>query len=188
MDAPVLLVTGGSRGIGAAIARAGASAGYRILLSYASNAGQAEAVVASIQEAGGEARAMRADTGRAGDVAALFAAVDEFGRLGALVYSGGIIGTPSTLAEADPADIARVIEVNLTGAMYCARLAIPRMSTARGGRGGAIVFLSSRGTAYGSPGEYVWYPASKGGIDVLTLGLAREVGKEGIRVNAVSPG
>lgn len=184
----VFVVVGGSRGIGAAVALAAAEAGHAVLVTYASNAGAADEVVARIARAGGTARAVRADTAAPGDVAALFAEADAMGRLAVLAYSGGITGTASPLADADPAEIARVIAVNLTGAMLCAREAVTRMSTARGGAGGAIVFLSSRASDYGSPGEHVWYAASKGGIDSLTRGLAREVGKEGIRVNAVSPG
>lgn len=188
MSAPVFLVTGGSRGIGAAIARAAAKAGYKVVLSYVSNAAQADEVVKEIQAGGGEALAVRADTGSEADVEALFGAVDAAGMLKVLAYNGGITGKTSPLADADPATIAQVVAVNLTGAMLCARAAIPRMSTRQGGQGGAIVFLSSRASFYGSPNECVWYAASKGGIDSLTLGLAREVGLEGIRVNAVSPG
>jgi len=188
MSAAVFLVTGGSRGIGAAIAVAAGQAGYRVLLSYASNAAQADAVVETIRAAGGEARAVRADTSKPDDVAALFAAADAMGSLKVLAYCGGITGDRSALADAVPETYARVVDVNLTGAMHCAREAVRRMSTKRGGTGGAIVFLSSRATAYGSPGDYVWYAASKGGVDALTIGLAREVGPEGIRVNAVSPG
>ena len=184
----VFVVVGGSRGIGAAISVAAAAAGYAVLLTYASDAEAAREVVGRIEAAGGIAQAVRADTSVPGDVAALFAAADAMGRLGALAYSGGITGTASLLADAEPDTIARVIAVNLTGAMLCAREAVARMSTARGGAGGAIVFLSSRASDYGSPGEHVWYAASKGGIDSLTKGLAREVGQEGIRVNAVSPG
>jgi len=184
----VFVVAGGSRGIGAAISVAAAEAGYAVLLTYASNALAAAEVVARIEAAGGVARAVRADTAVLEDIEALFAAGDAMGRLDALAYSGGITGRASPLADADPADIARVIAVNLTGAMLCARAAIGRMSIARGGAGGSIVFLSSRASDYGSPGEHVWYAASKGGVDSLTRGLAREVGKEGIRVNAVSPG
>lgn len=188
MGAAVFLVTGGSRGIGAAIAVAAGQAGYQVLLSYASNAAQADAVVNKIRAAGGTAQAARADTSNADDVAALFAVADTMGSLKVLAYSGGITGDRSPLADAAPETYARVVEVNLTGAMHCAREAVRRMSTKRGGTGGAIVFLSSRATAYGSPGDYVWYAASKGGVDALTIGLAREVGPEGIRVNAVSPG
>jgi len=184
----VFVVAGGSRGIGAAISVAAAEAGFAVLLTYASNAAAAGAVVARIEAAGGTASAVRADTAVVEDVAALFAAADAMGRLEALAYSGGITGPASPLVDADPAEVARVIAVNLTGAMLCAREAVARMSTARGGAGGSIVFLSSRASDYGSPGEHVWYAASKGGVDSLTRGLAREVGKDGIRVNAVSPG
>jgi NAD(P)-dependent dehydrogenase (short-subunit alcohol dehydrogenase family) len=185
---PILLVTGGSRGIGAAIARAAARAGFGVLLSYASNAALADEVVAGIRADGGEAEAFRADTGSADDVAALFARADRMGTLAALVYNGGITGAASPLVAADPAEVARVVQVNLTGALFCAREAIARMSTERGGSGGSIVLMSSRATAYGSPGDFVWYAASKGGVDVLSLALSREVGPVGIRVNAVSPG
>jgi len=188
MNEGVFLVTGGSRGIGAAIAVAAAQAGYRVLLSYASDEAAARQVVDRIHAAGGTAQAMRADTADAQAVAALFAAADAMGTLRALICSGGITGPASTLADASPETLARVIDVNLVGAMLCAREGVRRMATGRGGAGGAIIFLSSRATAYGSPDEYIWYAASKGGIDALTLGLAREVGGQGIRVNAVSPG
>lgn len=188
MNGGVFLVTGGSRGIGAAIAIAAGQAGYKVLLSYASNEQPAQQIVERIRAAGGTAQALRADTSDAQDVAALFAAADAMGVLKVLAYSGGITGAPSQLADASPETLSRVIDVNLVGAMLCARESVRRMSTDRGGAGGAIIFLSSRATAYGAPHEYVWYAASKGGIDALTLGLAREVGAQGIRVNAVSPG
>jgi len=184
----VLVVTGGSRGIGAAICRAGARAGYAVLLSYVSRPEEADAVAAAIQHTGGMAEAMRADMASIDDVAALFARADELGELKAMVYNAGITGPTSSLVDVDPVEAARVVEVNLTGAMYCAREAIARMSAARGGQGGTLVLISSRATAYGSPGEYVWYAASKSGLDTFALGLAREVGPVGIRVNVVSPG
>jgi len=186
--AEVFIVTGGSRGIGAAIARAAGNAGYAVLLSYASDAAQGEAVAQAIRADGGTARAVRADTSRQADVEALFATADEMGSLAVLAYNAGITGGTSALVEADPAAIARVVEVNLTGAIRCAREAVARMSTARGGAGGSIVLLSSRATAYGAPGTHVWYAASKGGVDAFATGLAREVGAEGVRVNVVSPG
>jgi NAD(P)-dependent dehydrogenase (short-subunit alcohol dehydrogenase family) len=188
MNGGVFLVTGGSRGIGAAIAIAAGQAGYKVLLSYASNEQPAQQIVERIRAAGGTARAVRADTADTQDVAALFAAADAMGVLEVLAYSGGITGAPSQLADASPETLSRVVDVNLVGAMLCARESVRRMSTDRSGAGGAIIFLSSRATAYGAPHEYVWYAASKGGIDALTLGLAREVGGQGIRVNAVSPG
>jgi NAD(P)-dependent dehydrogenase (short-subunit alcohol dehydrogenase family) len=188
MGAPVLLVTGGSRGIGEAVAVAGAKAGYAVVLTYVANADRAAAVVGRIRAAGGVAEALQADTAVEADVLRAFAAADGLGRLAALVYSSGITGNFSPLADAETANFARVVEVNLTGAMTCAREAVRRMSTDRGGQGGAIVFVSSRAAVYGAAGECVWYAASKGGIDSLTVGLAREVGAQGIRVNAVAPG
>lgn len=188
LDAAVFVVVGGSRGIGAAIALAAGKAGFSVLLTYTADATGSEAVADAICSEGGLASAVRVDTAKLKDVEALFAAVDKLGQLQVMVYNTGVTGTSSALVDADPAEIARVIEVNLTGAVWCAREAVARMSNARGGSGGAIVLLSSRATAYGSPGEHVWYAASKGGIDALTVGLAREVGPQGIRVNAVSPG
>ncbi|HWW64129.1 MAG TPA: SDR family oxidoreductase [Sphingomonadaceae bacterium] len=187
-DTPVLIVTGGSRGIGEAIATAAARAGYRVLLTYAGRAERASNVVARIQKIGGEAEALRADTSRAEDIARLFAASDRMGRLAAFVYNGGITGPSSSLLEASDETIADVVAVNLTGAMLCAREAVRRMATDRGGQGGSIVLISSRAALYGSPGEHVWYAASKGGVDSFGAGLAREVGPVGVRVNIVSPG
>jgi len=188
MSMGVMLVTGGSRGIGEAVAVAGAQRGYDVVLSYATNEARAAAVVRRIQAAGGQAQAVQADTGVEADIERLFAAVDARGRLTALVYNGGITGAHSPLADATTETIDAVLNVNLRGAILCSRAAIRRMSTRFGGQGGAIVLMSSRATFYGSPSEFVWYAASKGGVDSLTNGLARELGTEGIRVNAVSPG
>jgi NAD(P)-dependent dehydrogenase (short-subunit alcohol dehydrogenase family) len=187
-DKGVFLVTGGSRGIGAAIARRAAKAGYTVLISYVSRPDDALSVVEQITAAGGTADAFRADTSRPEAVEALFARADEMGRLAVLVYNAGITGTSSRIDQSTPANMARVIDVNLTGALYCARAAVLRLSRTHGGDGGSIIFISSRATGYGSPAEHVWYAASKGGIDTLNLGLSRELGGEGIRVNAVSPG
>jgi len=187
-DKGIFLVTGGSRGIGAAIAADAAAAGYQVLLTYAGRAEQANAVAEDIRARGGRAEAIRADTSKKEDIAAMFAAADRLGRLRVLVYNGGIVGPSSSLLEASDETLASVIDVNLTGALICAREAIRRMATTEGGEGGSIVFISSRAALYGAPGEHVWYAASKGGIDSLTVGLAREVGAMGIRVNAVSPG
>jgi NAD(P)-dependent dehydrogenase (short-subunit alcohol dehydrogenase family) len=159
-----------------------------VLLTYVSNKDAADGVVARIQAAGGRAQALQADTGKEADISRVFAESDRLGRLAALVYNGGITGPSSSLADVTTETLARVLEINLLGAMICAREAVKRMSTQKGGQGGSIVFISSRATAYGSPGEYVWYAASKGGIDSLTIGLGRELGMQGIRVNAVSPG
>jgi NAD(P)-dependent dehydrogenase (short-subunit alcohol dehydrogenase family) len=188
MSAGVILVTGGSRGIGEAIAVQAAAEGYAVLLTYAGNQAAADKVLARIRSAGGTAEAVQADTAREADILRMFEAADRLGPLKALVYNGGITGPVSTLAEVSADDLQYVSDVNFVGAMISAREAIRRMSTERGGQGGAIVMLSSRATIYGSPGEYVWYAASKGAIDALVIGLAREVGPEGIRVNAVSPG
>ena len=188
MSARILLVTGGSRGIGAAIAEDAARAGYHVLLTYADRATAAAEVVARIEAAGGRATALKADTGEPADIERLFAQADALGHLAAMVYNGGITGPSSPLVDASDETLRRVVDVNLTGALLCSRAAVQRMSTDRGGRGGSIVLISSRATVYGSVGEHVWYAATKGGIDVLTIGLAREVAGQGIRVNAVSPG
>jgi NAD(P)-dependent dehydrogenase (short-subunit alcohol dehydrogenase family) len=186
---PILLVTGGSRGIGAATARLAASRGYAVCLSYRSNAAAAGAVVADIERAGGEAFAVAADVASEADVLRLFAAVDARpGRLAALVNNAGILERQTTLLEMDAARWQRVLATNVIGSFLCAREAVRRMSTRLGGAGGAIVNVSSMAARLGSPGEYVDYAASKGAIDSLTIGLAREVAAEGIRVNAVRPG
>lgn len=184
-----LLVTGGSRGIGAAIARLAAARGYAVCLSYRTDRHAAEAVVADIAARGGTAIAVPADVAVEDDVLRLFAAADErLGPLDAFVNNAGILARQMRVDEMDAARLNRVFATNVTGAFLCAREAVRRMSTRRGGRGGAIVNLSSRAARIGSPGEYVDYAASKAAIDTLTLGLAKEVASEGIRVNAVAPG
>jgi NAD(P)-dependent dehydrogenase (short-subunit alcohol dehydrogenase family) len=188
MSAGVLLVTGGSRGIGEAVAVAGAQRGFEVVLSYATSEARAAAVVERIRVAGGSAVAVHANTAEESDIEGLFRAVDQRGRLATMVYNSGITGAHSPLADASTATIDEVLDVNLRGAILCSRAAIRRMSTRFGGQGGSIVLISSRAAFYGSPGEFVWYAASKGGMDSLTNGLAREVAAEGIRVNAVSPG
>jgi NAD(P)-dependent dehydrogenase (short-subunit alcohol dehydrogenase family) len=145
-------------------------------------------VVEQIRARGGEAEALPADTAKEADVERIFAAAEKLGRIEAMVYNTGTTGPNSTLAEAQPETLSRVIEVNLVGALFCARAAVRRMSTKTGGKGGSIVLISSRAAVHGSPGEYTWYAASKGGLDSLVIGLSREVAMEGIRVNAVSPG
>jgi len=188
MSKPVFLVTGGSRGIGAAIARQAAAAGYCVLLTYAARSEAAEAVVAAIRADGGDAHAVRADTAKPADIHAMFAAADQLGRLAVLCYNGGITGGVGLLTDQSDENLAAVVTVNLTGALISAREAIKRMSTRLGGSGGSIVLLSSRAAGLGAPAQNVWYAASKGGIDSLTIGLSIEVASEGIRVNAVSPG
>lgn len=189
MSAPVILITGGSRGIGAATAKLAARKGYDVALSYVRDEQGAEKVAAEIRAIGRRAAAIRADVSREEDITKLFAEVDaKLGALDVLVVNGGVNGKPYRLADAPAEQIREVIDVNVTGAMLCACEGVRRMSTRRGGKGGSIVLVSSRATEYGSPGEFVWYAASKGAINAFCVGLAREVGREGIRVNAVSPG
>jgi NAD(P)-dependent dehydrogenase (short-subunit alcohol dehydrogenase family) len=185
---PLFLVTGGSRGIGAAIATSAAAAGYQVLLTYAGRADAAKAVVEQIRSAGGSAEAVQANTGKPDDVAAMFAAADQLGPMAVLCYNGGITGGVGVLADQSDETLAEVITVNLTGALWSAREAVRRMSTRLGGQGGSIVFLSSRAASLGSPAQHLWYAASKGGVDSLSIGLSKEVAGEGIRVNTVSPG
>lgn len=184
-----MIVTGGSRGIGAATARLAAQRGYAVCINYLSHEAAARALVDEIEGAGGRAMAQQGDTRRESDVEALFAAVDEtLGPVTALVNNAGLAGPIGRLDETDGDTLRTVIEINVLGVMYCARAAVRRMSSRHGGKGGAIVNLSSAAATMGSPGEFVWYAASKGAVDSFTLGLAREVGGEGIRVNAVQPG
>ncbi len=183
------IVTGASRGIGAACARALGAAGYAVCVNHRSSGDDAAAVVASIVAAGGRAIAVAADTANESDVRRMFEAVDrELGTLAVLVNNAGIIGSKTRVADIDAAMLRQVLETNVVGYFVCAREAIRRMSTAAGGAGGAIVNISSRAAALGSPNEWVHYAASKGAVDTFTIGLAREVGGEGIRVNAVRPG
>jgi NAD(P)-dependent dehydrogenase (short-subunit alcohol dehydrogenase family) len=185
----ILLITGGSRGIGAATARAAGREGYHVLVNYVSDAKAAERVVADVKAAGGKAEAIKADVGKESEIVKLFETIQKkFGRITHLVNNAGIIGRAGKLADADPGMIREVVEVNVTGAILVAREAIKQMSTSHGGGGGAIVNLSSMAATLGAPGEYTWYAASKGAIDALTAGLSRELAKESIRVNAVSPG
>jgi len=166
-----------------------AARGWRVCVSYERNTDAAEAIVQEIRSAGGEAIAVRADVRREQDVIGLFDAADEaFGPVTGLVNNAGITGRLGVFAEAAPQTIREVVEINVIGAMLAAREAARRMSTAHGGKGGAIVNISSGAASLGSPGEFVHYAASKAAIDALTLGLAREVAREGIRVNAVAPG
>jgi NAD(P)-dependent dehydrogenase (short-subunit alcohol dehydrogenase family) len=185
----VIIVTGASRGIGAAIARLAAEHGYQVCVNYVSDERAAAAVVSDIAEQGGHAVAVQADVSRAADVDRLFASVDErFGTLSALVNNAGVLGPQCRVDELDEARLHRILSTNVVGYFLCARQAVLRMSTVHGGPGGAIVNVSSAASRLGSPGEYVDYAASKGAVDTLTIGLALEVAAEGIRVNAVRPG
>ncbi len=185
----VLMVTGGSRGIGAATARLAAKRGFAVAVNYVRNEAAAAAVVREIETAGGTAIAVHGDVAVEADVVGLFEAVDRsLGRLTALVNNAGVLETQMRVDAMDAARLSRVFATNVTGSFLCAREAVRRMSTRHGGAGGAIVNVSSGASRLGSPGEYVDYAASKGAIDTLTIGLAREVAEEGIRVNAVRPG
>jgi NAD(P)-dependent dehydrogenase (short-subunit alcohol dehydrogenase family) len=186
---PTLLVTGGSRGIGASIARTAAGRGYDVALTYAEDAVGARAVAADVEAAGRRALVMRADVAREDQVLAAYGAVDaEFGRLDAVAINAGITGRFTRVDEIDAVTLERVLDVNVLGAFLCAREAVRRMSTAHGHAGGSIVVVSSRAAGLGSPGEYVHYAASKAAVDTLVRGLAKEVAREGVRVNAVAPG
>ena len=188
-DPRAILVTGGSRGIGAAICRRLAAAGHPVCVNYAAGAPAAEAVAADIRARGGRAATIAADVSDPDAVARMFEAAEQaLGPLGGLVNNAGIIGGTSRVDALPPADLARVLQVNVAGAFLCAQQAVRRLSTAHGGAGGAIVNLGSVASRLGSPGEFVHYAMTKGAIDTFTTGLAREVAAEGIRVNAVAPG
>lgn len=185
----ILLVTGGSRGIGAATALLAGQRGYSVCVNYRQNTAAAEKVVKAIEAAGGTAIAVAGDVAVESDVTRLFETCDK--RLGAptaLVNNAGILETQTRVEAMDAARLHRIFATNIVGSFLCAREAVRRMSTRRGGSGGAIVNLSSGASRLGSPGEYVDYAASKGAIDTFTIGLAKEVAEEGIRVNAVRAG
>lgn len=186
--ANVAVVTGGSRGIGAATARRLAAGGWAVCLSYRSAKEAADAVVAACHAEGVDARALQADVADAEAIAALFRAADELGRLGVLVNNAGIADRRIRVDELTPERLQRMTAVNVSGPFLCAGEAVRRMSSRHGGEGGAIVNISSAAARLGAPGEYVDYAATKATVDTLTIGLAREVAAEGVRVNAVRPG
>lgn len=189
MTPRIMLVTGGSRGIGAATAQLAASRGYAVCINYVRNRAAAQAVAEAITAAGGRAITVAADVAVEADVLRLFETVDrELGPLTALVNNAGILERQMRVEEMDATRMNRIFATNITGAFLCAREAVRRMSIKHGGRGGAIVNVSSAAARLGSPNEYVDYAASKGAVDTLTLGLSKEVAEEGIRVNAVRPG
>ena len=186
---PSVLVTGGSRGIGAAAAVLAAQRGWDVAINYTRDAAAAERVAAQVRAAGRRALVIQADVAEEAEVLAMFAAVDrEFGALRGLVNNAGVVDLPARVDEMSLQRLQRMFAINLTGSFLCAREAVRRMSSKHGGAGGVIVNLSSAAARLGSPGQYVDCAASKAGIDLLTLGLAREVATEGIRVNAVRPG
>ncbi|WP_424625097.1 SDR family oxidoreductase [Achromobacter marplatensis] len=185
----VMLVTGGSRGIGAAVAKLAARRGYAVAVNYRTHADAADAVVAEIRREGGQALAIQADVSQEDQVLSMFHTLDErLGRLDALVNNAGILEKQMRVDDMDADRLLRVLSTNVIGAFLCAREAVRRMSTRHGGQGGAIVNVSSAAARLGSPNEYVDYAASKGALDTLTIGLSKEVAPEGIRVNGVRPG
>jgi NAD(P)-dependent dehydrogenase (short-subunit alcohol dehydrogenase family) len=183
-----VLITGGGRGIGAATARLAARRGYAVCVNYVRNNEAAGHLVREIEAAGGRATAVAGDVASEADVLRMFEEAAKLGTLAALVNNAGILERQARLDEMEAKRFERVFATNITGAFLCAREAVRRMSTRHGGKGGAIVNVSSMASRLGSPGEYVDYAASKGAIDALTIGLAKEVAAEGIRVNAVRPG
>ena len=184
----VVIITGGSRGIGRAAALKAAAAGYKVVVGYASNETAANEVVAAIEAGNGRAIAVKCDVGEEADILALFKAADAFGPLGALVNNAGIVGPSLRVEDMTAERITRMLAVNVTGSFLCAREAVKRMSTKHGGQGGVIVNLSSVAARLGAPNTYVDYAASKGAIDTFTTGLALEVANEGIRVVGIRPG
>ena len=185
----VLLVTGGSRGIGAASCRLAAAQGWAVAVNYTANSLAADEVVREIRAAGGRAMAVQADVADEAQVLRMFEQVDaKFGRLTGLVNNAGVVDVTARLEDMSVARWRRMFDINVIGSLICAREAVRRMSTRHGGAGGSIVNLSSAAARLGAPGQYVDYAAAKGAIDAFTIGLAKEVAAEGIRVNAVRPG
>ena len=185
----IALITGASRGIGAATALLAARQGWAVAVNYQGNQGAADAVVQQIRAAGGTALAVQADVADEAQVLAMFATVDaQLGRITALVNNAGVVDVPARVDAMSTERLRRMFDINVIGSFVCAREAVRRMSTQHGGAGGSIVNVSSAASRLGSAHQYVDYAAAKGAIDVLTLGLAREVAAEGIRVNAVRPG
>ncbi len=188
-EATTVLVTGGSRGIGAAASALLAKQGHALAINYTRDADAAEALASRLRAAGGRALAIQADVADAAQVAAMFERIDrELPRLSGLVNNAGVVDQPARVDEMDAARLQRMFAINVFGSFFCAREAVRRLSTKHGGRGGAIVNLSSAAARLGSPGQYVDYAAAKGAIDTFTIGLAREVATEGVRVNAIRPG
>jgi NAD(P)-dependent dehydrogenase (short-subunit alcohol dehydrogenase family) len=186
---PLMLITGGSRGVGAATARLAARRGYDVAISFVSDEAAALAVVADVEAVGKRALAVRADSADAGQVQALFAAIDHaFGRIDVLVNNAAVLGPQSRLEDLDVERIRRIFAVNAIGPMLYAQQAVRRMSFRHGGQGGSIINISSASARLGSPNEYVDYAASKGALETFTTGLAKEVAREGIRVNCIRPG
>jgi NAD(P)-dependent dehydrogenase (short-subunit alcohol dehydrogenase family) len=188
-ERPVMLVTGAGRGIGAAVARAAAAQGYDLVLNYSVSGDAAEALATEVLNAGCSAITVQADVGVESDVLHMFAAVDQrFGRLDVLVNNAGIAGGYGSLDTVTADMLARLWSVNITGPFLCAREAAARMRTDTGGRGGSIINISSKAAVLGGPNEWVYYAASKGALDTMTIGLSKELAAVGVRVNGVRPG
>lgn len=189
MARPILLIAGGSRGIGASTARLAGARGYDVAVNYKSNAKAAASVVDAVKASGGKAVALQGDMAIEQDIERVFdAATRELGAITHFVHSSGIVGEASRLDETSAQTIRDVLDIDTFGAMLCLRACIRRMSTKHGGKGGSVVMLSSMAATIGGANECVWYAAAKAGVDAMVVGAAREVAKEGMRVNAVSPG
>jgi NAD(P)-dependent dehydrogenase (short-subunit alcohol dehydrogenase family) len=189
MARPVLLIAGGGRGIGAATARVAAARGYDVAVNYKSNSNAAAAVVDSMKKSGAKAIAISGDMAIEADIERVFdTAAREVGPVTHFVHSSGIIGPYSRLDEADAQMMREVFDLDTFGAMLCLRASVRRMSTKHGGKGGSVVMISSMAATIGGAGECVWYAAAKAAVDAMVIGVSREVAKEGIRVNAISPG
>ena len=189
MSRPVLLISGGSRGIGAATAKLAGAAGYDVAVNYKSNSNAAAGVVEAVKAAGGKAVALQGDMSVEADIERVFAeTAAKLGPVTHFVHSSGIIGDGSRLDDASAATMREVLEVDTLGALLCLRECVRRMSTRHGGKGGAVVMLSSMAAPLGGANECVWYAAAKAGVDSMVIGVSREVAKEGMRVNAVTPG
>jgi NAD(P)-dependent dehydrogenase (short-subunit alcohol dehydrogenase family) len=189
MSRPVLLIAGGSRGIGAATAKLAGERGYDVAVNYRTNSNAAASVVKAVEKGGGKAVAIQGDMASESDIERVFdTATDTFGSLTHFVHSSGIIGEASRLDEASAKTIREVLDVDTFGALLCLRACMRRMSIRHGGKGGAVVMLSSMAAPLGGANECVWYAAAKAGVDSMVIGAAREVAKEGVRINAVTPG
>jgi NAD(P)-dependent dehydrogenase (short-subunit alcohol dehydrogenase family) len=188
-QAPLILITGGSRGVGAATARLAAERGYDVAISFLSNGSAAHAVVTEVEAVGRRALAIRADSADPAQVSQLFAAIDrEFGRIDVLVNNAAMLAPQSRLEDLDVERMRRIFAVNAIGPMLCAQQAVKRMAYRHNGKGGSVINISSASARLGSPNEYIDYAASKGAVETFTTGFAREVAREGIRVNCVRPG
>jgi NAD(P)-dependent dehydrogenase (short-subunit alcohol dehydrogenase family) len=188
MTRPVLLVAGGSRGIGAAIAKLAGARGYDVAVNYRSNEKAAQEVVAAVNAGGGQALAIQGDMGNATEIERVFQQAEKLGPLTSFVHSSGITGKASRLDAVSEQTVREVLDINTFGAVWSLRAAIKRMSTRNGGKGGAVVMITSMAATLGGTGEYTWYAAAKAAVNTLVVGVAREVAKESVRINALSPG